>query len=430
MMKNIRHLRWTSISALLLALVAIPESAFADQIGSQKTPDADPQQAEAVSEFTKDWQQIQSLADDAMMKLEYGNAERLLKQASVKARAFPPGDIRHSKSAGDLGRLLTIRGRFTEAEPYLEEEFCLRDVSTENANGKLVVPSMGSLIRFYLRYGSAEKAEPLTEELLSYITGKYKTYIEQTQGSLKLKPGQPLVGWAGTVAPVVNDPLVEWAITCDDLGNLYLSRGNLDMADRLFKAALDLKATVLGKKHLSLANSYDSLAGVCQARNQDEDAESYLRDALEITEGILSPDDPKIYSRLDKLAKCLIKEGKKEEAEQLYLKASKLSESDQVATGNTQRALFALGCLYSDRKNYAAAAPVLEHALRMAQEFHGDCSVQTVPYLRKYAYVLYYLGRKGDMENLKARADNISPDVQPLTPQVKMEAGVWSQKVN
>ncbi len=163
MMKNAQNFRCTSISVLLLiALAALPQSAIASPLDTPvQSPTAPnmalPNQAEAAVEFTKDWDKIQALADEAMRQCEYGNAERLLKQAAVKARAFPPGDIRHSKSAGDLGRLLTIRGRFAEAEPFLEEEFCLRDLSTANEKGKLVVPSMGSLIRFYLRYGTNEK---------------------------------------------------------------------------------------------------------------------------------------------------------------------------------------------------------------------------------------------------------------------------------
>jgi len=271
---------------------------------------------------------------------------------------------------------------------------------------------MGSLIRFYLLHGTASKAEPLTEELLAFVEGKVREPIEHTQGKITAKKGEPLQGFAGTAAPIMRDPLIEWAITCDDLGNIYRNRGDLDLADRFFKAALDLKSSVLGKEHLSLANSYDSLGEICLARNDDKEAESYFRDALRCTERVLSPEYPVVYARLDKLARCLTKEGKYPQAEELYLRAQNFWKAEPSKYGSEARVLFALGCLYDDQKNYAAAGPLLQQALQKSEQFNGPSSAQLVPYLQKYAYTLYYLGHKPEMEQLKARASTINGGVQ------------------
>jgi tetratricopeptide (TPR) repeat protein len=187
------------------------------------------------------------------------------------------------------------------------------------------------------------------------------------------------------------------------------------MADRLYKTALDVKATVLGKKHLSLANSYDNLGKVCMAREEYDDAESYFKDALAITERILEGDDPERYGRIDRLARCLAKQNKFSEAEALYQRALNIWGS----TDYGQRASFALGCLLSDQRRFAAAAPYLRRALKLAERNNGAYSVQLAPYLRKYAYVAYYLGHKGDMQSLKARADSISPIVKELKADVE-----------
>lgn len=368
----------------------------------------------------KSWQKVQRAGSEAFEYCQYGKAERLLKEAVEKARNIGPGDPRIAKSPGDLGRLLTVRARFSEAQPYLEEEFYLKYRAVGNENGE-IVSNMEDLIRFYLLYGSVEKAEPLTQDLLNFVQGKFAEQAAEIAAQNKVEKGGPLIGWAGTAQPAMRDPLLEWAISCDKLGELYRVRGNYAVADQLFKTALDVKATVLGKKHLSLASSYDSLGSICLAKNEKADAESYFKDALEITQGVLESGDPQIYARMDKLATCYIAEGKYPEAEAIYLDAIRSwGHGGSIVSGVEQRALYSLGCFYSDRRRFASAAPVLRRVLRMSERTNGVYSVQLVPILRKYAYVVYYLGNKGEGQNLQARANFISPVVKELKATIKI----------
>lgn len=381
-----------------------------------------------ASDAVKQWQAVQARGVDAFEANEYGKAERLLKEATTLARTFPPGDIRFAQSPGELGRLLTVRGRFAEAEPYLEEELHLKRwaVADENVSGKLI-PDMGALVRFYLVYGTAKKADSLTMDILFFVEGKLREETEEREAATKKEKGGPLIGWAGQAVPVMRDPLIEWAITCDDIGNLYAERGRVDLSDRLFKAALDVKSTVLGKQHLSLANSYDSLGKICSQKKDYSEAESYFKQALEITEKIQPADHPQVFSRVDRLGKCLIAEDKLSEAEELYQQYVKSLHGQAIVSGIEPRALYVLGCVYCDEKKYANAAPVLDQALHLSEQFNGACSVQITPYLREYAYALYYLGRRGEADHLRARADSIAPIVKAIAPSAKMEAGVWSQ---
>jgi tetratricopeptide (TPR) repeat protein len=360
----------------------------------------------AASQLDSNWTTLQQRGVTALDANQYWIAEPTLKQALMQAELSNPKDIRLAKSLAELGRLYTIRGRFDEAESYLEEELSIRELVSENDRYKCI-PTMGSLIQFYITYGTRSKAEPLTEEMLSLVEGKLN---EARAGSTKVKfqKGVPLQAWLGVAAPVMKDPIIEWAITCDSTGNCYRAAGNLDLANRLFNAALDIKTTVLGNNHLSLANSYDSLAGVCLEKDHLPEAESYLTDALNITEKTLSSDSPEVYSRLDKLAKCLIKEEKYKEAEQLYLRALTFWKNEPEKPNNEARALFALGSLYTQEHKYEEALPYLEQALQLAEEINGPSSISIVPYLQKYAYTLYYLGRKSEMEELNARASIIS----------------------
>ena len=363
----------------------------------------------SISEPEKSWEQLQRDGTTALDTNRYWIAEPLLKRAIIQARTLGYADLRLAKSLDELGRLYAVRGRFAEAESYLEQGLLVKEEALGKQSGQ-IIPAMGSLIRFYLVNGTASKADPLAEEVLAFLEGKLREPLQQTEAKVKFQKGVPLQAWAGTAAPVARDPVIEWAITCDDIGNLYRIHGNFDLADRLFKAALDLKTTVLGKEHLSLANSFDSLGEVCLARNDLPEAVSFFQDALSYTERILPPESPAVYARLDKLAKCLIKAGKYKQAEDLYLRAQNFWKEDQTACNNEARALLALGCLYLEEKKYAEAAPVLEKAADLAEQINGPFSVDLVQYLQRYAYTLYYLGRKPEMEQLKAQTNTILGD--------------------
>lgn len=361
----------------------------------------------ALASSDASWNELQHSATNALDANKYWLAEPLLKKSVTEAEKFGFGDLRLATSLSELGRLYTIRGRFSEAEPFLERELAVREMAIGKDDGKLI-PSMGSLVRFYLTYGTLSKAQPLTDEILDFVEGKMKEPIVQKSEFRPVKMvGAPIEGWCGTAAPVMRTPIMEWAVTCDAIGNAYRERGNFDVAERLFKAALDIKATILGEGHLSLANSYDNLGGLCLAKNDMKEAESYFRDSLATTEKTLPPESAEVYSRLDKLAKCLIKSGKYEQAEALYLKALTFWKGGPSKYGNDCRAYFALGSLYAEEKKYSQAEPMLKHALHLAERFNGPYQIGLVPYLQRYAYVLYYLNRRDEAAHLRARADAI-----------------------
>jgi tetratricopeptide (TPR) repeat protein len=441
--------------------------------------------AEAAAQFDRCFKD----ASEALRNGRYGDAERLYRKAIILAGRFGESDKRYGKAFGDLGRLLTMRARFDEAEPLLEEELhsikCRehfrssgggaqgsgqstsfnsddsrsgsvasagterssiadlspgteRSSSADSSSGtaantgiaarsaadigitantgtgavaqsdyKELIPAMSSLASFYLNYGSESKAEPLASELLSLIDGRLGEYREATSGKIILKNGQPLTGWAGSAASTMTNPVVEWAIALDAVAGDLRNKGKLDMAERCYNVALEVKETVLGKEHLSLANSFDSLAAISQERGDMRQAEQYYSYALETTERILPKSNPQVYSRLDRLAKCLLKENKLAEAEALYLKAQSFWEENS-RNGSEARAAYALGNVYMLEKKYQEAQPYLANALKLAEEFYGPDSIALVPFLNRYADLLYYQGQDGPRQELKARACAIS----------------------
>lgn len=362
-----------------------------------------------MSATERRWDETIKQGINALDTNRYWLAEPLLKESIVQAGSFGMKDLRLAQSLGELGRLYTVRGRFKDAEPFLEEQLEIK----RNVLGdehEAVVPAMADMATFYLNNGTAKKADPLTYEILGILEGKLQeTRPANTDGKVVLKKGVPLEGWAGEAATAARDPLIEWAIACDKLGDQYRLHEKYYLAGRLYKAALDVKGTVLGKEHLSLANSYDNLGLLCMDRKEYPEAESYFRDALAQTERILPAEHHQVYQRLDKLAKCLMKEGKYSDAEALYQRAvSTFWKHEQSKNGDDARALYALGCIYDEQKRYSEAAHVLARALNIAESVSGPYSIGLVPYLEKYAYTLYYLGRKPETDHLRARASSIT----------------------
>lgn len=356
------------------------------------------------------WTSLARSATDALDSNKYWLAEPLLKQSISEAEKFGFDDLRLARAYGELGRYYLVRGRFEDAQPWFERELAVKEVAFEKDQGKLVQP-MGSLVLFYLNYGTADKADPMTDDLLAIVEGKMKAPREKAQGAKpKYKKGDTLEGWLGTAAPVMATPMLEWAITCDNIANAYRAKGKFKLAERLYKAGFDVKTAVLGQGHLSLANSYDSLGNLAVDKDDLQEAENYFREAMEATEKTLGSSAPEVYARLDRLAKCLIKEKKLQQAEELYMHALTFWKTEPCKNGEDARACYALGSLYVDEKKFAQGANYLSHALHLAEKYSGPCQITLVPYLQRYAYCLYYLGRRDEGAHLRARASTISGD--------------------
>lgn len=354
-----------------------------------------------------------STGKESLRLAEYGAAERQLKQSVILSAAYGDGDQRFADSLGAYGEYLTIRGRFVEAEPILEEELHARELCTDTTSGA-ILPAMSSLVSFYINYGTQVKAAPLAERLLAFVEGKLSEHRNANSGPVTLKKGQPLTGWAGSAAKTMTSPVIEWAIALDAIGNDFKNCKDFEMAERLFNAALEVKETVLGKDHLSLANSFDNLASLYQERGDEQRAEQYYRYAVETTIRVLGEKDPQayaqIYNRIDRLAKCLTKQQKFAEAESLYLSAveKNLWKDDPAKGGVEARLYYSLGNIYVLEKKYEAAEPVLRKALELAENYFGSESISLVPFFQRNADNMYYLGKDEMRVQYKTRANAIN----------------------
>src|ERR1700722_18842351 len=92
---------------------------------------AQPSLARSATDY-KTWLDLEHRGSSALDANEYWLAEPLLKKAMAHADKFDPKDMCLADSLGELGRLYTIRGRYDEAEAFLEEELSVKRIICEN----------------------------------------------------------------------------------------------------------------------------------------------------------------------------------------------------------------------------------------------------------------------------------------------------------
>ncbi len=303
----------------------------------------------------KSWEDLEQRGTAALDANQYGVAEPLLQKALVQSENFRPLDMRLAKSVAELGRLYTIRGQFSRAALYLESELKVKEKLLRYKQYECI-PTMASLIQFYFNYGTQNKSLPLTEKMLSLIENRSKSK---------------------------QAPMIEWAIACDAVGDRYYSAHNFALADKLFKTALNIKTTLLSSNHLSLANSYERMGSLCLEKNDLSQAEQYFSNALRITEKILPPESPEVHTRLNKLAKCRILQKKYGQAEKLYLQAQNVSQNKNEKSDERTKALYDLGCLYTEEHKYKLALSYFQQSLELAKLDNGSNSSTLASCLEK-----------------------------------------------
>ena len=123
------------------------------------------------------------------------------------------------------------------------------------------------------------------------------------------------------------------AVVANTLGELFFNLGDATLADSLFRGAL-VQLEPLGN-HPDLAISMIGIAEVARREVRFEDAEYWLRRALNVFRSVLPPDDPRIAETLAKLAFTLYNHGSENsraEAERLYVEILNMRGSASVAT--------------------------------------------------------------------------------------------------
>jgi tetratricopeptide (TPR) repeat protein/transcriptional regulator with XRE-family HTH domain len=174
-------------------------------------------------------------------------------------------------------------------------------------------------------------------------------------------------------------------------------RSQFELAESLFRRALEIQEQVGGPGHPKVATLVQRLAYLYRYLDQFEQAESLLRAAVSMLEPALGPNHPTVASHLSLLATVYTDRGKYELAEQLYQRALSILEQtlgpDHPGLGES---LYWLGIFYESQGRYDVAEAVYQRALFIWEQALGPEHLQ-VAYLLNQFGLLYTEQAKYDL---------------------------------
>lgn len=356
--------------------------------------------------------------ETAFAKNNYGLAERNFLSALKEGEKLSPKDHRLSALYKNLAQLYEVRGNNAKAELYYEKNLRSKEKELGSEHPQ-VITTVASLVRFYVNQNRMDKAQRLTNLLLAYsektlkeqgslnghlaeLTKFYERHVEYKEALEKVKQLKEAND------KIRADDHLELAAGLDALASSYREKGKANLAESLFKKALDLRERTLRPGHLALAFSYDNLATFYESQGKTALAQPLYKKALELTESNLDLKRPETYARLDKLAQSYLASGQLAEAETLYKKALQLMEQN---AGSHNRDIgasaFALAGLYIRQGRYSEAEPLLKRSLAVSEGIHGPQSASLLPVIDAYINVLEKCNKLSDAGRLRARSASI-----------------------
>src|SRR5205085_2614201 len=106
------------------------------------------------------------------------------------------------------------------------------------------------------------------------------------------------------------DPCIRTRVrSLEDLAGIYISQGNYDDAELLFKQALSVQEDALGSMHPDTATALNNLAYFYEHRGKYDDAELLFSRALSIVGEVLGPAHPDTLAAVANLKDLRAKRG-------------------------------------------------------------------------------------------------------------------------
>ena len=163
----------------------------------------------------------------------------------------------------------------------------------------------------------------------------------------------------------------EWQKLNLEVRTLY-GQGNYRQAVIIAKQALDIAEKDLGPDDPTVATSLNNLALLYQTQGQYAQAEPLYKRTLAIWEKVLGSDHPNVATSLNNLALLYYTQGQYVQAEQLYKRSLAIKEK-ALGPDHSDLALSLnnLGYLYENQGQYAQAEPLYKRALSIWEKALG-----------------------------------------------------------
>ena len=333
----------------------------------------------------------------------YGEAEVLYRRA---LEAWPQGEAAVRGKAivlGNLGTLLRATGRYSEAEPMLQDAVKQLEAVGETANVD-TARLLDSLAVLYRNQGDLAKAETYALRAAPMADEGEKPANRQVVASIYLQEkryseAEPMLrvdAEGGTGRAAITAYL--------NLAASDLMQGRSVRAEHDARRALELAGPVLPKSHPAVAMALNDLAQACRMQGQYMEAEQSYREAVAIWEETLGPNHPDLAMGLIGLAGFYHERQRETGAEQLYERA--LSILERTFGGNDSRVLVArneLADVLRGQRRYTESEKLSRVTVAAMEKTFGAQDPRVTHALTNYARLLAETKRKGEAADVLKR---------------------------
>lgn len=311
-------------------------------------------------------------------------AEDLCRESiAMYERLTPRDDAALARGLGNLGLILTDRGRALDGIAPLTESLAIRERlyggdHTETAS------SLSSLASVLRSAGRADEAAPFATRALAMRERLYSGDHPDVATSL------------------------------DTLAMIELTLGHLPEAGALYQRALDMRLRLFPGDHPTVAENLTMVAWVWEDMDRAEEAEPIYAQALEMRRRLFPGNHPEVAASIGNLGYNQQVLGKLEEARALFLEADAMyravfpGDHPSIAT-NLSNLAMALNTLGESEEATAVASDALAMRRRLYPNDHPDVSES----LNNLAVIYNGRGLPADAEPLYQQALEMSQRLYP-----------------
>ena len=195
------------------------------------------------------------------------------------------------------------------------------------------------------------------------------------------------------------------AIASNNLARLLHHTNRTEEAELFMRRALEIDEATFGNEHPAVARDLNNLAALLHDTNRIEEAEPMMRQALEIVEATFGNQHPTVAVHLNNLASLLQHTNRIEEAEPMMRQAL---EIDEATFGNQHSKLAIrlnnLATLLNDTNRFDEAEPMMRRALEIDEATFGNQHPAVATPLNNLASLLTRTGRVEEAEPLIRQA--------------------------
>jgi eukaryotic-like serine/threonine-protein kinase len=360
----------------------------------------------------------------------YDKAEQILRTALEKyVRLYGPDRHETVEASNLLANVLLRKGNTAEAEALFRKDI---DIERKEARrGHLDVRTMAFVLGDYgsmLDQRGDKATESYLREALQYaskLTGKDRAFVAMLYndlGDVAYRSGDlneaERVGRAAIdeYRKLPEGTYVEMAASLSNLGAVLIKKGSYSQAEPFVREGLDLRRKMLGNAHPDTAMSLFRLSDLLYKEGDYQGAESAAKESMQVFGRALATPKDSVYfaNPVMALGLALNRTGRSREAE-TYLREALEIRTRLLPKGNQLIAASdgALGECLTTQKRYAEAEPLLQQSYATIKGVQGERGPLTLEAVQRLATLYQAWGKREEAARYQT-ALPLTLDNQPV----------------